>query len=158
MYIRQEENILTEIEELMRRTLLNYPSYFMNREEEIKESIGDEREDIINEIYFEFITSESQDLFGFIDILISEENYTISDNLKQSLNEFKEDIVTLDIQDDMLYYLEDLYEERLSNLKNNILNSRDKNSVTLDIIKHCRANKHSMARCDDIINSYKKKL
>lgn len=94
------------------------PSYFMSREDEITESIGDERDELINEIYFEYVSSETQDLFGFLDSLISEEDYNISDNVKQSLNEFKEGILNLRMEWNTYYYLDDLYEEYLSQLKN----------------------------------------
>lgn len=154
MDIRQKENLLIEIEELTRRTLRNYPSYFMSREDEITESIGDERDELINEIYFEYVSSETQDLFGFLDSLISEEDYNISDNVKQSLNEFKEGILNLRMEWNTYYYLDDLYEEYLSQLKNSIFNS-NKVNTTLDVIKHYRANKSSMHRCDELLNSYK---
>lgn len=154
MDIRQKENLLIEIEELTRRTLRNYPSYFMSREDEITESIGDERDELINEIYFEYVSSETQDLFGFLDSLIGEEDYNISDNVKQSLNEFKEGILNLRMEWNTYYYLDDLYEEYLSQLKNSIFNT-NKVNTTLDVIKHYSANKSSMHRCDELLNSYK---
>lgn len=155
---RQKENIVMEIEELTGRTLLNYPSYFMCRKDEIDEANDEERVDILNEIYFEYLCSEGGELLELIDSIISGEYYHTTDGVKRALNEFKEDILTLEIQDDIHYYLDDVYEEILNQLKKNIFNTRYKRNIALDVIKHYRANKHSMDRCDDIINSYKERL
>lgn len=146
------------IEDLMVRMLLNYPSYFLCRKEEIEEAKDEERVDILNEIYFEYLCSEGGELLELIDSIISGEYCHTQDEVKRALNEFKYDILTLEIQDDIFYYLDDVYEESLNQLKKNIFNTRDTRDTTLNVIKYFRDKKCKFSRFDNIINSYKEKI
>ncbi len=143
------EELLKTVEQLMKDLLMTYPSYFISRREEIEDASDDEKSQIINEIYLEFVHSEGGSLFEFVDRVLERDDY--DGRIKDSLNDFAEDVIMLDLDNDEYQDLDEKYAEVFSKLVYNVFDSRKRNN-TLDIIKHFRKDRELIERCDGVIS------